>query len=259
MNIVGIYKITNKINNHCYIGQSRNIKKRWQDHKIASNNQNDKSYNYPLYRAFRKYGIKNFDFEIIEQCNLNELNEKEKKWINFYKAQYNQTIEQFHTIPQKLTLQQVKEIQQILISDTEGNISHKELGEKYGVSGKDTIRDINVGRTWYDPTLNYPLHYSKYDANKPSSLKEKYFCPDCGKRVTKQGCRCIQCSHKTRYKIQHPDRETLKNLIRTMPFVAIGKKYGVSDNAIRKWCDKYNLPRKVSEIKKYSDKEWEKI
>ena len=44
-----------------------------------------------------------------------------------------------------------------------------------------------------------------------------------------------------------------------MSFVAIGKKYGVSDNAIRKWCDKYNLPRKVSEIKKYSDKDWEKI
>jgi hypothetical protein len=35
--------------------------------------------------------------------------------------------------------------------------------------------------------------------------------------------------------------------------------YDVSDNAIRKWCDAYNLPRKKSEIKKISDEDWEKI
>jgi hypothetical protein len=34
---------------------------------------------------------------------------------------------------------------------------------------------------------------------------------------------------------------------------------GVTDNAVRKWCDKYKLPRKVSEIKNYTDEEWEKI
>jgi transposase len=54
-------------------------------------------------------------------------------------------------------------------------------------------------------------------------------------------------------------REELKQLIRTTPFTQIGKQFGVSDNTIRKWCDKYNLPRKVSEIKKYSDEDWSKI
>ena len=34
---------------------------------------------------------------------------------------------------------------------------------------------------------------------------------------------------------------------------------GVSDNAIRKWCDSYNLPRKVSDIKKYTNEEWNEI
>jgi hypothetical protein len=33
----------------------------------------------------------------------------------------------------------------------------------------------------------------------------------------------------------------------------------MSDNAIRKWCDKFNLPRKKSDILKYSDEEWQKI
>jgi group I intron endonuclease len=63
----GIYKITNKINGKCYIGQSQHIEKRWTDHKTASHNQNDKGYEYPLYRAFRKYGIDNFTFEIIQE------------------------------------------------------------------------------------------------------------------------------------------------------------------------------------------------
>ena len=54
-------------------------------------------------------------------------------------------------------------------------------------------------------------------------------------------------------------KEELKKLIRTTPFTTIGKQYGVTDNAVRKWCDKYNLPRKVKEIKSYSDEEWELI
>ena len=54
-------------------------------------------------------------------------------------------------------------------------------------------------------------------------------------------------------------REELKTLIRTLPFLQIGEKFNVSDNTIRKWCDKYNLPRKASEIKKYSDEEWNLI
>jgi uncharacterized protein YjcR len=54
-------------------------------------------------------------------------------------------------------------------------------------------------------------------------------------------------------------REELKKLIRIMPFTQIGQKFNVSDNAIRKWCDKYNLPHKSSEIKKISNDEWENI
>ena len=54
-------------------------------------------------------------------------------------------------------------------------------------------------------------------------------------------------------------REELKNLIRTTPFTTIGIKYGVSDNAVRKWCDKYNLPRTLSDIKQISDEDWELI
>lgn len=56
-----------------------------------------------------------------------------------------------------------------------------------------------------------------------------------------------------------PTREELKSLIRNRPFLQIGKLYGVSDNAVRKWCLKHSLPNKVSEIKKISDEDWNKI
>ena len=85
-------------------------------------------------------------------------------------------------------------------------------------------------------------------------------CPDCGAPVSEKGVRCVECGNKQRRVVkERPTREELKNLIRTTPFIQIGKMYGISDNAIRKWCKKYDLPAKSSEIKLYSDEEWLKI
>lgn len=262
--MIGIYKITNLINQHCYIGQSTQIQRRWNSHKNAAFRQQDETYNYPLYKAFRKYGLQNFSFQIIEECSRNQLNERQNYWINFYSPQYNQTIGgDYQTIYQKLTIQQVKEIQQILINDKQGIVSHKELAKKYNVH-KDTIRDINVGRTWIDSNLMYPLHYSKYDAKKPNFLKKQY-CIKCGKQLSKknESKLCIECFRKQRKQnaIENSKitRQELKRLIRTESFTKIGKDFGVSDNAIKKWCDKFNLPRTKKEIKTYSDQEWDLI
>ena len=82
--ISGIYKVTNLINNKIYIGQSINIYKRWEAHKYVSLNKNSQEYNIYFHNALRKYGINNFLFEIIEQCNKDELDEKEKYWIEYY-------------------------------------------------------------------------------------------------------------------------------------------------------------------------------
>jgi hypothetical protein len=56
-----------------------------------------------------------------------------------------------------------------------------------------------------------------------------------------------------------PERSILKEQIRTMPFLQIGKFYGVSDNAIRKWCISYGLPSRVTDIKNISDEDWKQI
>ena len=79
--MIGIYKITNIINNKCYIGQSIDINRRWYDHKYKALYKNDISYNSALHSAMRKYGIENFVLEIVEECKENQLDEREKYWI----------------------------------------------------------------------------------------------------------------------------------------------------------------------------------
>ena len=79
--ICGIYKITNLVNGKVYIGQSQDIYSRWKEHKYARN----KRECFALYGAFKKYGLDNFSFEIVECCPFEQLNEKEI----YYIAQYH--------------------------------------------------------------------------------------------------------------------------------------------------------------------------
>lgn len=90
--MIGIYKITNKINNHSYIGLSTHIEDRWEYHKNSYNWNREKSKT--LYKAIQKYGIDNFTFEILEECRIEELSDKEKYYIekyNTYNDGYNMT------------------------------------------------------------------------------------------------------------------------------------------------------------------------
>lgn len=80
----GIYKIENLINGKVYIGQSINVYTRWTNHKNDSKNPNSKCYNRPFYKDLRKYGIKNFDWSILECCKPEELNEREIYWVKYY-------------------------------------------------------------------------------------------------------------------------------------------------------------------------------
>ena len=113
---------------------------------------------------------------------------------------------------------------------------------------------------WVCPNCNYQLETTN-GKNINHGQHELNYCVDCGKIISKKATRCIKCNakYKTQEEVNGISRDELKSLIRNKPFTQIGKEYSVSDNAIRKWCDKYNLPRKASEIKSYTDEQWQKI
>ena len=105
------------------------------------------------------------------------------------------------------------------------------------------------------PTIN-----GKNLKNK-NLINQQKFCKECGKEVSnknKTGL-CPTCAAKTQRVCERPSREELKKLIRIYSFVELGKKYGVSDKTISKWCIAENLPSRKKDIRTYSKEEWEKI
>lgn len=128
------------------------------------------------------------------------------------------------------------------------------------INGTNTD-DRLINLRWVCPNCNMQLETT--NGRNRKELSKKYYCKDCGKEVGRSTTeRCAECAAKARIiPIEElpVTREQLKILIRTKPFTQIGKQFNISDNMVRKWCDKFNLPRRASDIKQYSDKEWELI
>ena len=128
-------------------------------------------------------------------------------------------------------------------------------------------KDTFIKRTKRDRKKNQKKSQKKSRNKTHRKNKTYYDLCSCGNRKSINSTYCKSCENKLRQQngIQNREekygitREALKQEIRTTPFTELSKKYGVSDNAIRKWCKYYNLPYRASEIKKYSDEEWETL
>lgn len=235
----GIYLITNLINNKKYVGQSTHIYKRWGVHK-NSNNWID----IPLYRAFKKYGLNNFKFEILEECSKEKLDDLEIYWISYFDCfnnGYNLTpggSNGGHYI--KLS----KELVEAIINDLKySKLTGKELSIKYGIN-KDMISHINNGKCWKQSNLIYPIR---------KQIKKVFTCPICGAEVTSQGVRCKNCYKKdleTNHAIKLTKYELAK-LIYENNMTIVSKMFNISDKGVYRACERLGLPTHVKEIKKW--------
>ena len=76
-----IYLIENRINGHKYVGQTRQtLLQRLKLHVAESKTKSHR----PLYRAFNKYGFKNFKVSVLEKCSVEDLDDREVFWIDFH-------------------------------------------------------------------------------------------------------------------------------------------------------------------------------
>ena len=243
--MIGIYKIENLLNHKVYIGQSIHIERRWKEHCNKKNNS-------LIGQAIQKYGKENFSFQVLCECLIEDLPTLEEYYISFYNSivpngynimnSYNGHFTSYCFYSEET----LKEI----IKDIKEDVPFQEIAEKYNLSLRN-IYYINNGDIHYLPNENYPI--------KNFVKKEKNFCLDCGKEITYRAIRCVECDHKNQRKTIRPERELLKKLIREKSFCEIGKNYNVSDNAIRKWCKKYNLPFKKSDINNMTEEQWQLV
>ena len=75
--MIGIYKITNKLNGKVYIGQSVDIDTRWRQHINAKDDM-------LIHKSIQKYGAENFSFEVLLECPAEMLNDWERDMIALY-------------------------------------------------------------------------------------------------------------------------------------------------------------------------------
>lgn len=234
----GIYKIENLVNHKIYIGQSKHIEKRFQQHCRDSTITQ-------LSNDIRELGKQCFSFEIVEVCDEPDLLEKESFYIKKFNSLepngYNKSVF-FDKSLNIFICYDLDTLVKIIDDLKSTNLSFEDISVKYNVN-KRTIYYINSGEIHNFPDETYPIRDTK------TYHREKQVCSVCGKIISFGATMCHRCRGLSYRKVERPDKETLDYLIHTYPFTKLAEMYGVSDNAIRKWCKSYGL-----EYKKLSNK-----
>lgn len=275
-----IYKIINDINNKVYIGQTKGtIENRFKSHCYAV-----KHRNFSLYLAMKKYGVEHFFIQEVEKCNEEDLNDREKFWIQYYDSYNNGynaslggdcsniaktvSIKMFSNEGELIEcFNSIKECAIFLLEQERRNFGEQEIKSYLQsislVARGKRKRFHNFFFTREDgPDKQFYLQPLSQEKEIKNNTKRKYtyrdisYCKICNKIITYGHMYCLQCSGLIQRKVEHPTRKELKNMIRTMPFTDIGNKFNVSSQAIIKWCKKENLPYRKKDIKNYSDEEW---
>lgn len=158
--MTGIYKITNKINNHSYIGKSNNIKRRFNEHRSLGRNSRS-----ILKKAFKKYGLENFEFEILEECNVEELNDREIYYIAKFNPEYNRTIggdgatghhlsqETKQLLREKGKLQWQNKSQKEKEKIITNNLKGVKVGHSVSKETREKLRNANLGKKQSKETI----------------------------------------------------------------------------------------------------------
>lgn len=104
-----------------------------------------------------------------------------------------------------------------------------QLEHKNGVNNDNRLDNL---------TFLCPNCHSQTESYGGKSKKKHYYCV-CGNEMIKGSKLCMMCNSKSQRKAERPDKETLIKEIEELGYTGTGRKYGVSDNTIRKWIKYY--------------------
>lgn len=164
-----IYCYTNKINQHKYIGQTNNLKRRIREHHSCAFNEKSSSYNDLIHKKIREYGEENFEISLIETLytdNIHEVNKREQYWIaeknSYCKNGVGYNMDRGGGRRGYSSILCEEELQ-LLKRDIKNGMSYLEIEKLYSISSS-FISSINNGIYFYDENENYPLFkYYKED------------------------------------------------------------------------------------------------
>lgn len=195
-NMIGIYKITNP-KGKIYIGQSINIEKRSRSYsKLQCKGQ------LKLYNSLTKYGFSEHIFEVVEECSVEKLNERERHWQDYYNVLSKNGLNCNLTKAGNISGQQSQEVRnkiregQIRI----GNRPPNRQGTKHTQKTKDAIAEgnrgiiRNVGRRHSKETRE-KLSKAHLGMKHTEEAKTKQALAKLGKRFSDKHKQAIAKSH----------------------------------------------------------------
>ena len=136
---------------------------------------------------------------------------------------------------------------------------HKLVAETYldKVEGKEEVNHIDHNKTNNRVSnLEYVTRQENMDKYFEfiGIKKEDNLCVKCGTKIAKTSNKCVKCTNADRQnlyeKMGKGKRELQREISETLNFEKVGRRYGVTGNAVRKWCNKFGLP---TSIKEYSN------
>jgi len=154
-----IYSYKNKITGNRYIGKTNNIERRKREHLSNAFNPKSSYYNSMWMKKVREYGIENFNFEVLEECEEDKSDEREIYWISHYNSflgsGYNSTAggDSNDRITRILTNEEAKTIRKKLKENKE---IQSDISKEFNIS-QALLSNINIGLKYTSDEYDYPI------------------------------------------------------------------------------------------------------
>ena len=186
--MIGVYSIKNLVTGEMYIGRSNNIQRRFSEHKYGG------EHNKRLSLDFKKYGLDNFSFDVIEECPLEKLDEREIYWIKTLKPGYNKTKGGIAPIGYKHTEETKKKLSRISKAVWESKseeekrtiiercLTGPKLGHIVSKETREKLRLANLGKKQSPETIRKRIESSKWYVRTNEKCKKPIICVETGEK-----------------------------------------------------------------------------